>query len=66
MDIPSKLAKIEQKLDSMHEDLVKNKEDIEELKKRMNMGSGGIKAIAIFGGLIVAITIFLKDLIGLK
>jgi len=66
MDIPSKLAKIEQKLDSMHEDLVKNKQDIEELKKRMNMGAGGIKAVAIFGGLIVAITIFFTDLIGLK
>lgn len=66
MDIPSKLAKIEQKLDFMHEDLVKNKQDIEELKKRMNMGSGGIKAIAIFGGLIVAITIYFKDLLGLK
>ncbi len=32
----------------------------------MNMGSGGIKAIAIFGGLIVAITIFFTDLLGLK
>lgn len=66
MDIPSKLAKIEQKLDSMHEDLVENKQDIEELKKRMNMGAGGIKAVAIFGGLIVAITIFFTDLLGLK
>tara|TARA_R100000030_G_C3216682_1_gene114812 strand:+ start:70 stop:270 length:201 start_codon:yes stop_codon:yes gene_type:complete len=66
MDIPSKLAKIEQKLDSMHEDLVKNKQDIEELKKRMNMGAGGIKAVAIFGGLIVGITIFFTDLLGLK
>tara|TARA_R100000231_G_scaffold62799_1_gene51013 strand:+ start:180 stop:380 length:201 start_codon:yes stop_codon:yes gene_type:complete len=66
MDIPSKLAAIEQKLDSMHEDLVENKKDIEELKKRMNMGAGGIKAVAIFGGLIVAITIFFTDLLGLK
>jgi len=66
MDIPSKLAAIEQKLDSMHEDLVENKKDIEELKKRMNMGAGGIKAVAIFGGLIVAITIFFTDLLGLR
>tara|TARA_R100000231_G_scaffold136960_1_gene112782 strand:+ start:358 stop:558 length:201 start_codon:yes stop_codon:yes gene_type:complete len=66
MSTITKLAKIEQKLDSMHQDLVKNQKDIEELKKRMNMGAGGIKAIAIFGGIIIAITVYLTDLINFR
>ncbi len=66
MSTLTKLAKIEQKLDSMHNDLTKNKQDIEELKRKMNMGAGGIKALAIFGGIIIALTMFITKLVGMK
>jgi len=66
MSTLTKLAKIEQKLDSMHNDLTKNKQDIEELKRKMNMGAGGIKALAIFGGIIIAITMFITKMLGIK
>mgnify|MGYP003133962077 CR=1 FL=1 len=66
MSTITKLAKIEQKLDSMHNDLTKNKQDIEELKRKMNMGAGGIKAIAIFGGIIIAITVFVTKMLGIN
>ena len=66
MSTLTKLAKIEQKLDSMHNDLTKNKQDIEELKRKMNMGAGGIKALAIFGGIIIALTMFITKMLGLK
>ncbi len=66
MSTLTKLAKIEQKLDSMHNDLTKNKQDIEELKRKMNMGAGGIKALAIFGGIIIALTMFITKLVGMR
>jgi len=66
MSTLTKLAKIEQKLDSMHNDLTKNKQDIEELKRKMNMGAGGVKALAIFGGIIIAITMFITKMLGIK
>ncbi len=66
MSTLTKLAKIEQKLDSMHNDLTKNKQDIEELKRKMNMGAGGIKALAIFGGIIIALTMFITKMLGIK
>ena len=66
MSTLTKLAKIEQKLDSMHNDLTKNKQDIEELKRKMNMGAGGIKAIALFGGILITITFMVTKLLGIK
>lgn len=66
MSTLTKLAKIEQKLDSMHNDLTKNKQDIEELKRKMNMGAGGIKALAIFGGIIIALTMFITKMLGIR
>ncbi len=66
MTILEKLASMETKLDRIQKDLETNKKDIEDLKKKMNMGAGGIKAIAIFGGIIIAITVFVTKLLGLK
>ncbi len=66
MKILEKLASMETKLDRIQKDLETNKKDIEDLKKKMNMGAGGIKAIAIFGGIIIAITVFVTKLLGLK
>ena len=64
--IKEQLASMEAKLDHMHKDLTKNKGDIEVLKSRMNMGAGGIKAIALFGSILIAITIFGTKLFGIK
>jgi len=66
MTILEKLASMETKLDRIQKDLETNKKDIEDLKKKMNMGAGGIKAIAIFGSIIIAITVFVTKLLGLK
>ena len=66
MTIKEQLASMEAKLDHMHKDLTKNKCDIEELKKRMNMGAGGIKALALFGSILIALTIFVTKLLGIK
>lgn len=62
----TKLTVMEAKLDHIHKDLDKNKKDIEELKKRMNMGTGGIKAIALFGSIIIGITVLIMKLLGYK
>lgn len=62
----TKLTVMESKLDHMHKDLTKNKGDIEVLKARMNMGAGGIKALALFGGIVIALTIFVTKLLGIK
>jgi len=50
----------------MHKDLTKNKGDIEVLKAKMNMGAGGIKALALFGGILISITYLITKLLGLK
>ena len=62
----TKLTVMESKLDHIHKDLEKNKQDIEQLKARMNMGAGGIKAVALFGGILIAITVFVTKLLGIK
>ena len=62
----TKLTVMESKLDHIHKDLEKNKQDIEQLKARMNMGTGGIKAVALFGGILIAITVFVTKLLGIK
>ena len=66
MTIKEQLASMEAKLDHMHNDLTKNKGDIEVLKAKMNMGAGGIKAIALFGSILIALTIFITKLLGIK
>jgi len=62
----TKLTVMESKLDHIHKDLEKNKQDIEQLKARMNMGAGGIKAVALFGGIVIAITVFVTKLLSIK
>ena len=66
MTIKEQLASMEAKLDHMHKDLTKNKQDIEVLKAKMNMGAGGIKALALFGGIVIAITVFITKLLGIR
>ena len=66
MTIKEQLASMEAKLDHMAKDLTKNKGDIEILKAKMNMGAGGIKAIALFGGILISITYLITKLLGLK
>ena len=66
MTIKEQLASMEAKLDHMHKDLTKNHQDIEVLKARMNMGAGGIKAIALFGGILISMTYLITKLLGLK
>ena len=62
----TKLTVMESKLDHIHKDLEKNKQDIEQLKARMNMGGGGIKAVALFGSIIIGLTVLFMKLIGYK
>ena len=57
---------MESKLDHIHKDLEKNKQDIEQLKARMNMGAGGIKAVALFGSIVIGLTVLFMKLIGYK
>ena len=66
MTIKEQLASMEAKLDHMHKDLTKNKQDIEVLKAKMNMGAGGIKAIALFGGILITITFMVTKSLGIK
>jgi len=66
MTIKEQLASMEAKLDHMAKDLTKNKGDIEVLKAKMNMGAGGIKAIALFGGILITITFMITKLLGIK
>ena len=66
MTIKEQLASMEAKLDHMHKDLTKNHQDIEILKAKMNMGAGGIKAVALFGGIVIAITVFITKLLGVR
>jgi chromosome segregation ATPase len=62
----TKLTVMEAKLDHIHKDLEKNKQDIEQLKARMNMGAGGIKAVALFGSIVIGLTVLFMKLIGYK
>lgn len=62
----TKLTVMESKLDHIHKDLEKNKQDIEQLKARMNMGAGGIKAVALFGSIVIGLTVLFMKLIGYK
>ena len=66
MTIKEQLASMEAKLDHMHKDLTKNHQDIEILKAKMNMGAGGIKAVALFGGILISITFLITKILGVK
>ena len=56
MTIKEQLASMEAKLDHMHKDLTKNHQDIEILKAKMNL----------FGGIVIAITVFITKLLGIR
>ena len=48
------------KLEQIHSVVAKNTDDIEQLKKQMAMGSGGIKAIFVIGGFVALILSIIK------
>jgi len=52
------------KLEEVEEKLDKNSQDIDELKKAVNMGRGSIRTIIIIGGLVGAIITLFKIFIG--
>ena len=52
------------KLEEVEEKLDKNSQDIDELKKAVNMGRGSIRTIIIIGGLVGAIIALFKIFIG--
>lgn len=45
---------LQEKINHISDTVEKQSKDIADLNKRMNMGAGGIKAIALFGGIIIA------------
>ena len=57
---------MQEKINHISDTVEKQSKDIADLNKRMNMGAGGIKAIALFGGILIgAIALFTK-FFGLK
>ena len=57
---------MQEKINQISDTMDKQSKDIADLNKRMNMGAGGIKAIAIFGGIIIAIITLLAKFFNLK
>ena len=57
---------MQEKINQISDTMDKQSKDIADLNKRMNMGAGGIKAIAIFGGIIIAIITLLSKFFNLK
>lgn len=52
---------MQEKINQISDQVEKQSKDIADLNKRMNMGAGGIKAIALFGGIIIAaVALFTK------
>ena len=49
------------KLDEIKQIVNKNSKDIEELKKQMAMGTGGIKAVFVIGALVAMFFTIFKD-----
>jgi hypothetical protein len=50
---------MQEKINQISDTMDMQSKDIADLNKRMNMGAGGIKAIALFGGIIIgAIALF--------
>lgn len=57
---------MQEKINQISDTMDKQSKDIADLNKRMNMGAGGIKAIAIFGGIVIAIITLLAKFFNLK
>jgi len=55
---------MQEKINQISDTMDKQSKDIADLNKRMNMGAGGIKAIALFGGIIIAIIAMLTNFFG--
>jgi hypothetical protein len=57
---------MQEKINQISDTMDKQSKDIADLNKRMNMGAGGIKAIAIFGGIVIAIITLVAKFFNLK
>ena len=57
---------MQEKINHISDTVEKQSKDIADLNKRMNMGAGGIKAIALFGGIIIAAVALITKFFGLK
>ena len=57
---------MQEKINQISDTMDKQSKDIADLNKRMNMGAGGIKAIAIFGGIVIAIITLIAKFFNLK
>ena len=57
---------MQEKLNHISDTVEQQSKDIADLNKRMNMGAGGIKAIALFGGIIIAAIALATKFFGLK
>jgi len=57
---------MQEKINHISETVEKQSQDINNLNKQMNMGAGGIKAIALFGGILIAAIALATKFLGLK
>jgi len=57
---------MQEKINHISDTVNKQSIEIKSLNKRMNMGAGGIKAIALFGGIIIGIIALSSKFLGLK
>ena len=57
---------MQEKINHISDTVNKQSKDIDILKRRMNMGAGGIKAIALFGGILIGIFAIASKFLGLK
>ena len=55
---------MQEKINQISDTMDKQSKDIADLNKRMNMGAGGIKAIALFGGIIITIIAMVTNFFG--
>lgn len=55
---------MQEKINQISDTMDKQSKDIADLNKRMNMGAGGIKAIALFGSIIIAIIAMVTNFFG--
>jgi len=57
---------MQEKINHISDTVEQQSKDIADLNKRMNMGAGGIRAIALFGGIIIAAIALFAKLFNLK
>jgi len=57
---------MQEKINHISDTVEKQSKDIADLNKRMNMGTGGVRAIAIFGGIIIGIITLFTSFFNLK